>query len=71
MRILADGKRHRREELEACIEDDLADRYRCLNNRLSDIRKKLRPKAEDVIVEWWERRRYYRWVRLIYPEDRG
>ena len=71
MRILADGKRHPKEEFYGCIEDDLADKYTRICNCMSAIRKKLRPKAEDIIVEWWERKRYYRWVRLLYPEDRG
>ena len=70
LRVLADGKRHSRAELMDCLDDDMASRN-ALAVRLCHLRKKLEPKAETILIEWWERRRFYRQVRLIWPADRG
>lgn len=70
LRVLADGNRHHKDELFQCLEDDLASKN-ALEVRICMIRKKLEPKAETILVEWWQRRRYYRQVRLIWPESRG
>lgn len=64
LRVLADGLPHRREELHACLVDDLG----ALSNiqpHLSDIRKTLRPRGEDIVCEIVSRRICYRHVRLI------
>ena len=71
LHVLNDGKRHHKDDLYPCIEDELADHYSSLKNHLSCIRKRLRPRGEDIIVELWERRTYYRWVRMLWPESRG
>jgi hypothetical protein len=65
--ILADGKPHTREELHACLEDELG----ALSNiqpHLTYIRRKIRPLGQDIICEFGNRRLFYRHIRLIsYP----
>lgn len=76
LRVLADGKRHSKDEL---LSDGRADNdpdkqvmdVETLYVHICNIRKILNPRAEDIIVESYQRRPYYRWVRLLYPESRG
>lgn len=48
--ILADGKAHTRQELFACLSDDMAD-LSAIKWHLSKLREKLRPMGQDVICE--------------------
>lgn len=62
--VLADGYPHTREELHACLYDDRG----ALSNirvHISAIRKKLRPRGEDVACELLAGKVYYRHVRLL------
>ncbi len=68
--ILADGLPHTREELHACISDDLAP-LSAIRSHISLMRKKLRPKGEDVICELSWRRIHYRHVRLLGSANTG
>ena len=68
LRVLSDGIRHDPKELHAC----LPDQEGALSNiqmHLSNIRKVLRPKGQDVICELANRRVYYRWVRLLTHDN--
>ena len=66
LKVLADGQRHSKDELFKCLEDDLSS-MNALEVRICHLRKKINPKAEEIIVEWWQRKRFYRQVRLLYP----
>jgi len=64
IKVLSDGQRHRREELHACLPDELGGLIN-VHNHLSKLRKKLRPKGEDIVCELYERRIHYRHVRIL------
>jgi len=68
--ILSDGLRHRKEELATCLPDELSA-IDNLKFHLSNIRKVIRPRGEDIICEWYQRIRYYRHVRLLSNPYRG
>jgi hypothetical protein len=63
--VLADGNMHLRVELEACIDDELADKDIGLRMHLSRLRVKLRPSGLDVIYRCVNKKHYYQKVRLI------
>ena len=63
LNVLADGQRHTREELHACLEDDLAQ-MGTVNVHLVFLRKKLRDIGENIICEVCNRRNYYRRIKL-------
>lgn len=62
--ILADGLPHRREELHACLPDDLGDLSN-IKAHLTAIRKAIRPQGRDVACELLGGVICYRLVRLI------
>ena len=64
LRILADGNRHLMVELFECLDDELSSKN-ALAKAVCLLRKKLEPRGEGIIVEWWQRRRYYRQVRFL------
>jgi len=64
MDVLRDGEPHRREELWACLEDPLAS-IQNIRPHLTAMRKVLRPRGEDVLCVWVNRRFCYRWVRIL------
>ena len=66
--VLSDGLPHTVEELLSCIDDTLASKQN-VQHHVSDARKVLRPRGQDVICEWVRRRRLYRWVRLISADE--
>jgi len=61
---LADGEVHDRDELVACIEDELAV-WKNVSPHLTAIRKKLRLDRRDIICQVVNRRFMYRLVGLL------
>lgn len=61
---LADGMRHKREELLDCLGDNQAD-YGTLKSHIARLRRKLRPEGQDIICEYYFLALYYRHVRLL------
>jgi DNA-binding CsgD family transcriptional regulator len=62
--LLSDGMPHKREELHACLSDDLASRT-AVQMHVSNIRKRIRVRGEEIICEYYHRNLYYRHVRLL------
>ena len=62
--ILSDGMPHKRSELLAVLPDELGG-FGNVRKHLTQIRKRLRPRGEDVICEFYQRSYYYRHVRLL------
>lgn len=62
--VLSDGQPHRREELHACLVDELGA-VENIRVHLSALRAKLRPLGEDILCEYRGHQFYYRHVRLI------
>lgn len=60
--ILSDGLPHTREELHACCGPSCR---RTIQVHLSHIRKKLRPKGEDILCTYTNRGWRYQHVRLL------
>jgi len=70
LNVLADGYPHTREELHACLPDELSA-LGAIKRHLSGIRKKLRPQGQDIICELRDRRPLYRHVRLLASATDG
>jgi len=64
LNLLSDGLPHSREAMLECLQDEQVCSTAHTPHLLA-IRKKLRPKGEDVICEYIKRRPYYRHVRLL------
>jgi len=64
LEVLADGRPHTPLELHACLVDELGP-VSNIKFHLTTIRKKLRPRGEDIICEIHNRKMHYRHVRLI------
>lgn len=62
--ILADGLPHRPAEIRSCLPDDMA-LVNTLRTHLSNIRKKLRPKGEDIACVIHCRRMCYQHIVLL------
>lgn len=62
--ILSDGMPHRRDELLSVLPDELGS-FGNVRKHLTQIRKRLRPRGEDVLCEYYKRSYYYRHVRLL------
>jgi hypothetical protein len=69
LRLLADGLPHPRTELFQCLVDDLGPLSN-IQPHLSHLRKRLRPKGQDIICEIDRRRICYRQVRLLSANHR-
>jgi hypothetical protein len=66
--VLSDGEPHGRDELVACLSDDLAN-PNAIHYHLCPLRKILRAKGEDIICEYTKRRaQRYRHVRLLVTQ---
>lgn len=68
MRVLADGQPHRKEEIHACLPDELG----ALNNvqmHISNIRKKLRPVGQGIHCDRVDTISWYRLVRYTSIEE--
>jgi hypothetical protein len=62
--VLEDGLAHPLKELQACLDDELAN-SNTFSVHLNSIRKVLRPRGEDIIAKHNGRGpAYYIWVRL-------
>jgi DNA-binding winged helix-turn-helix (wHTH) protein len=59
--VLADRMPHRREELHACLPDDLGALAN-LRFHLSQLRKVLRPHGQDIICQLYRNRLHYRQI---------
>jgi hypothetical protein len=68
LRLLGDGMAHTREELHALCGPSNME---VINDHISDLRKLLRPKGEDIICVLYKRKIAYRWVRLIGSANNG
>lgn len=68
--ILSDGLRHGKDELCACLSDELSAKDN-LKFHISNIRKVIRPRGEDILCEFYRRARHYRHVRLLSNPYRG
>ena len=68
MGILCDGIRHRPDEMFCCIGDQEANLPNTLKTYISDLRKKLRKRGFDVLLEK-NGRMHYRCVRLINTQE--
>lgn len=62
--ILADGRPHTREELHACLHDELGPLSN-IQMHVSNIRRKLQPLGYDIVCIVEHRQHRYRWVRLL------
>jgi DNA-binding response OmpR family regulator len=62
--LLSDGLPHDRRELHSLLWDEYSE-LSAIQVHLSNIRKRLRPRGEDIICELHARTIKYRWVRLI------
>ena len=66
MALLADGRPHRKDELWACLDDELADRNgSAIRVHVFNLRQKLRRTGEWIIVETVNNVATYRHVRLL------
>jgi len=70
LRVLSDGLPHTRDELGACLDDELA-KPKAIHNHLIVLRKLLKCHGETVLCEWDRKRPRYRHVRLIKPNGQG
>lgn len=68
LEVLADGMPHRAEELHLCLNDTDGE-IDNVRAHLTHMRKKLRPRGQDIICEWYNRGFYYRHVRLISKSE--
>lgn len=62
--VLSDGLAHTGDELRHCLPDDMAQSG-TLRMHLTNIRKKLRPHGQDILIEFIRFRVHYRQVRLL------
>lgn len=70
LNVLSDGLPHRKEELHPCLADELGPLTN-LHPHITNIRKKIRPKGEEIVCELVARRINYRHVRLLKPLSAG
>ena len=62
--LLSDGNRHTREEVLACLDDDLAE-MKAIKPHVSRIRKKLNLIGEEIVCVARDRSYFYQHVRLL------
>lgn len=68
--LLSDGLPHTRQELHACLSDELGPLSN-IRAHLSIMRKKLRTIGEDILCEFVGRKLHYRLVRLLPSPNNG
>ncbi len=68
LNVLSDGRPHLRQELIDCLDDPLADRL-TLKPVLYRLRKKLRPKGQDIKAVLQNMRVHYMHVRLLHSSN--
>ncbi len=66
--LLSDGKPHLKEEIHACLYDELSD-IKTIRYHISTLRKVVRLLGEEIICEFANRRIMYRKVRLLVPQE--
>lgn len=64
LKTLSDGHRHTRDEIAACL-PELPNNYKLINTHISNIRRRLRLRGEEIVCELNNRRICYRHVRLL------
>ncbi len=64
LNVLSDGLAHHKTELHGCLNDELGP-VSNIQMHISNMRKKLLPKGENIICELSNRRIFYRHVRLL------
>ncbi len=62
--VLADGQLHRKKELHDCLDDGLSA-MNAIHAHITAMRKVLRPKGQDIIVQVYSGERLYRLIRLL------
>lgn len=66
LEVLADGQRHTRVELEACLYDEFGiDKAKSVGVQLVRLRKKLRPRGHDVVCVFAYRKWLYQHIILL------
>ncbi len=70
LQVLSDGLPHPFSELLDCLPDDLSG-ITALRMMLSRIRRKLRPRGEDIICQHLNHSHQYRHVRLLHSAGDG
>lgn len=68
LKMLGDGMPHTIEELFTCLFDEMGKK-RTVSVHLVALRKLLRPKGMDILVQFVNRKMHYRQVRLMRPAD--
>lgn len=69
LKVLSDGLDHKKGELKAVLDDEMAG-DNALSVHLTYLRKRLRPRGEDIVcVARGHGRYFYRHVRLIAPSS--
>lgn len=64
LHVLSDGLPHSRQEIHACLPDELSS-MAAIQPHIVEIRKRLRPRGEDVVCEIGNKAISYRHVRLL------
>lgn len=62
--LLADGQPHTNKEVHGCLYDELGP-VRNVRAHITNLRKILRPKGEDIVCEFYKMRYCYRHIRLL------
>jgi hypothetical protein len=65
LKVLADGKPHKAEQLRRCLSDDLGEVCN-IAPHLSNLRRKLRRVGEEIICRKYGTANYYMRVKLLY-----
>lgn len=69
LELLSDGLRHKRDEVLACLGDDMAS-LDTMQIHIVYLRKKLNPKGTDIVCQVYNGGYYYRHIRmLVNPND--
>ena len=64
LNVLMDGKPHSKAELHKCLPDELSE-LNAVKRHIHELRKRLRPQGQDILLQFVEHTLHYRQVRLI------
>ena len=70
IRLLADGLPHRREEVHACLDDELSQ-IESIYPHISKLRRKIQPSGQDILAVTTGRITFYQQVRLLNSANDG
>jgi len=70
LKVLSDGQRHTREELHACLDDELSA-LSAIQAHITYIRKHLEIRGEDIVCVARDRSYHYQHVRLLNSANDG